>query len=157
MFGILQKCARRRERPPTPAISYTHTRRPRHSALSTCLPVRPSNYQSRQTAVLVAGLLQFSRATAERAATNLYAQRHNGAFNKAILFSTRKSFIKRTSLLHVSIHFLLLQNIGPSSRIVGASSTWPRRRKSHFYCCVIFGERSNSVFSYSYALKCSWS
>ena len=27
-----------------------------------------------------------SRATAERAATNLYAQRHNGAFNKAILF-----------------------------------------------------------------------
>ena len=40
------------------------------------------------------------RVTAERAATILYAQRHDGAFNKATFCSTRKSFNLLTRLLH---------------------------------------------------------
>ena len=43
-----------------------------------------------------------SRATAERAATILYAQRHDGAFNKATICSTQKSFNLLTRLLHDS-------------------------------------------------------
>ena len=100
------------------------------------------------------------RATTERAATNIVGLlRHDGSFNKAQYFLHTKAFKFKSPPTPRSIPILQVCTYSWSFEPDRGSSstTWPRRRKSHFYFCETFGERRNSVFSYRYALKCSWS
>ena len=66
LYEIPLTNARSRERSPTPATSYRHAWEPRHSALSTCLSVRPSNFQIGGRRCSAALSVLSSRATAER-------------------------------------------------------------------------------------------
>ena len=99
MFGILHIHARRRVRPPTPVTSYAHAREQHHSVLPTCLPLRPSNYQSdgRRRAASWSGVS--SRATAEGAATT-YTLKGTTVLLIKQLFIHMKAFQLRTRLLH---------------------------------------------------------
>ena len=107
MFRIPHTHTRSRERPPTPASSYTHAREPRQSALSTFLPLRPSNYQSegRRRPAALSGLSS-TRDGRETAATIVRLQRHDGRFNKAPYFSPHEtsSFLLNLSSPRSQIH-----------------------------------------------------
>ena len=99
-----------KESPPTPASSYTHAREPRLSALSTRLPLRPSNYQSegRRRPAAQSGLSSTRDGSARAAA--LYATRHDGALIKLLIFSTRKfiNLLNLQSTIH-PLHIKFIQ------------------------------------------------
>ena len=109
---------------PTLATSDTHAREPRQSALSTCLPLRPSNYQSeglrcpaaRSVSTVQRAMAERERERAAAFCTPATARRSNSI--KLLIFSTRK-FIDLLNL-QCTIHPLHIKFLhGPSSRIVG--------------------------------------
>ena len=110
-----------KESPLTPASSYTHAREPRLSALSTRIPLRPSNY-------CCAERPQFTRDGRERAAafcTPATARRSNSI--KLLIFSIRKfiDLLNLQSTIH-PLHIKFLH--GPSSRIVGEDIVMATRK-----------------------------
>ena len=83
---------------PTLAASDTHAREPRQSALSTCLPLRPSNYQSEGLRCPAARSVSWvQRATAERESSSLL-HACNG---------TKFKFNKTSYFLHTEVHWFI--------------------------------------------------
>ena len=96
---------------PTLATSDTHAREPRQSALSTCLPPRPSNYQSEGLRCPAARSVSSVLARRQRErSSNCTPRGTTDGVNKLTYFSTRKLTIIEPpvhdpSLFNISILF----------------------------------------------------
>ena len=136
----------------TLATSDTHAREPRQSALSTCLPLLPSNYQSEGLRCLAArSVSSVPRAMAERESSSNCTPRGTTYYRPInnYSFSPRNVFQFWTSPVHdpsLQLHQTNSWSFEPDRGRSNSPSTWPRRRKYCFYFCVTFGERRNSVF-----------